>query len=318
MELNYKKILNWLLITVGVVAGAYFTFMISLYFIPFIVAFIISTLLDPIIVYFMKKLKFSRKASAIIIVTVMMSTIGVLLFFMVVKLTSELITFSYALPDFFSGVYGNVKAMIDKATEIYLGWPVEITSNISNILSSISNTLLKFANTATKGILSLVTSIPNAFLFVIVTILSIYFFSIDKDSINGFFRNKLPSSWAKRISGVRSDMFSALLGYIKSQLIMMIITFVQLLIGFAIIGVKPALLLALLLSVIDALPLVGLGTVIIPWAIYDMFTNNFNAAVSILILYVIIVIVRQIVEPRILSQQIGIHPILTLMAMGIL
>lgn len=315
MTINYKKILNLTLTTIAIIAGIYLIFRLSLFFIPFIVALVISSLLEPLILFVVKKTKLSRKASAIIVISIAMSTVSVLLFFMILKLTTELISFSYTLPDFFSKTYINISSIIHKAAELYFGLPVEITSNINNIISSISDTLLVFANNLIRGILNAISSIPNAIVFTIVTILSIYFFSIDKASISSFFKDNMPVSWTNKIRDIRNDMFSALFGYIRSQLIMMSITFTELLIGFTIVGIKPTLLLALILCVIDALPIIGLGTALIPWAIYNMFTDNFNLAISLLVIYVIAVIVRQLVEPRVLSHQIGVHPILTLMGM---
>ena len=116
---------------------------------------------------------------------------------------------------------------------------------------------------------------------------------------------------------VKGFLFDALFKYIKAQLILMSITFTELTIAFLILRLPSAFLLAMLISVVDALPILGTGTILIPWAVIQILLGNYKFAISLLIIYGICLLVRQLLEPRIVSDQIGMYPLLTLMAMYI-
>jgi sporulation integral membrane protein YtvI len=110
-------------------------------------------------------------------------------------------------------------------------------------------------------------------------------------------------------------MFSALFGYIRAQLILMSMTFIELNIGLAIAGVKHSILVAAIISLIDALPILGSGSILIPWSAFSFLMGNFELGVALLVIYVVVLVVRQFVEPKVLGQQIGLHPLITLVAM---
>lgn len=129
-----------------------------------------------------------------------------------------------------------------------------------------------------------------------------------------------PSTWMKKLRVHLNELTKTLGGYLKAQAILILISFIEVLVGlyiFKFIGlnVQYPLLAALGIGFVDALPILGSGTVIVPWAIISAFNGDINLAIALLILLVIIMVVRQVLEPRIVSGQIGIHPIFTLIAM---
>jgi len=199
--------------------------------------------------------------------------------------------------------------------DVYQWLPYEITSNIGNIISSVSNSLIKIANSIVSGAFSTVVLLPEVLVFTIVTILSTFFIASDREKIINFFKNQLPESWIKKIISIKEDMFNALFGYIRAQLILMSITFTELYIGLTIIGIRYTLLLAFLIAIIDALPVFGTGGILIPWAIYNFLTGDIKRGISLFVLYLIVLIIRQLIEPKILGHQIGVYPLLTLISM---
>ena len=141
--------------------------------------------------------------------------------------------------------------------------------------------------------------------------------SCDKDLINKFIAKQLPANWNKWLIRIKNDLLSALIGYIKAQLILMVITFIEVSIGLLIIGIDYAILLGLLISIIDVFPILGTGTVLIPWALFSFISGNYPLGFSLIILYGIVMLVRQLLEPKIVSGQIGLYPLVTLMSMYI-
>ena len=104
-------------------------------------------------------------------------------------------------------------------------------------------------------------------------------------------------------------------GYIRAQLIIMTIVFTILLIGFSILGVKTAVLFAFIIAVIDMIPILGTGTVLLPWAVISLLQSNYKLAVGLVIIYLVVLLTRQLIEPKIVGSQIGLHPLATLLAM---
>lgn len=314
-NLNTRKVIKAAAVVLAVLLGVFITFKLSFYLAPFIIAFAISTLMEPIIRFLIFKLRIRRKIAALIALLFILVTFGLILTLVIIKLISEIKSIAFILPKYLSELYNNIIVLINKGTDMYQWLPDEITSNVGAIISNVSNSLMKIVNSIVGGAFATVISLPEALIFTLVTILSTYFLSSDRDRIYNFFKAQLPASWLRKVTSIKNDMFSALFGYIRAQLILMSITFTELFIGFSIIHIKYPLVLAFFISIIDALPIVGTGSILIPWSIYEFLIGNFRLGVSIIILYIIVLIIRQLIEPKILGHQIGVYPLLTLMSM---
>ncbi|MEI7884161.1 MAG: sporulation integral membrane protein YtvI [Clostridia bacterium] len=312
---NKKYILKMLLFVLGIGVVLFLLFKLSLFLAPFIIAFAISLLIEPIVRFLNKKLKTPRKIASALAILCVISTVGTLLTLLIVRLSREIADISQYLPKYFTILYDEANAIGAKLTNMFLIMPPEVVKNIQGLLTGLTQGLGSFVKSLATGIVNTAISLPEAFIFVIVTIVATYFFSSDKEKIYFYIKSHLPDSWMKRASSIKLDLFSALFGYLKAQLIMMSITFVELLIGFAIIGVPYTLLLALLVSLIDALPILGTGSILIPWAIYKFITQDIRMGTSLIVLYLIVLAVRQLIEPKVLSKQIGLHPLVTLITM---
>jgi len=169
-------------------------------------------------------------------------------------------------------------------------------------------------------LLNAVTEIPTISIYVIITLLSLYFICTDKIYMIDQFEHHLPKEWVKRIWVHMKDITKALGCYLKAQAILIIVSLGISIVGlyiYKIIGlnVEYPLLIALGIAFVDALPILGSGTIMVPWAIISALNGDLHLGLAILILWGIMSAVRQIIEPRIISKQIGIHPIFTLIAM---
>ena len=150
----------------------------------------------------------------------------------------------------------------------------------------------------------------------LVTVLATYFMSSDKHKIVSFLDSQIPSDWLRNTRNVINNVFTALFGWLRAQLILMSVTFSEVLIGFLIIGIENALLLALIIALVDALPILGTGSILVPWAFIDLvFLGNTREGLSLALLWLITLFVRQLIEPKVVGHQIGIHPLFTLFGM---
>lgn len=191
-----------------------------------------------------------------------------------------------------------------------------IQESLNEFLGNLSNYLKAFL---TKTI-DFVTSIPTIGIYVVVTLISLYFICTDKIYMLDQLEHHLPQLWVKKIGIHLRELIKVLGNYLKAEATLVIISFIISLIGLYIIkimglNVEYPLIVALLIGFVDALPILGSGAVMVPWAIFSAFNGDINLSIAIFVLWAIMSIVRQFIEPKIISNKIGIHPIFTLIAM---
>ena len=317
LNLDFKKIL-FLIFTVVFFIFIFFVLInISFYFIPFIVAFIISLLVEPLIKFMTTKLKLSRKLSAFICLVSIFFLLGGGLFLGITKIVTELSNLSRNIPLYSEIITKNIENITSYASDFYFSLPPKVTTSLENAFLEISNKLSNYLDFIVKKTLNTAISLPNAFIFLLVTIVSTYFFISDKDLISSKVKEILPKKIIRFITIIKTESFSATSAYIKSQLIIASITTVQLVIGFYILRMKNILTLSVLLFLLDLIPLIGVGSVLIPWGLYELVFDSSYQGIGLLLLYCSILIIRNITEPKILSTQIGFHPLIVLMRMYI-
>lgn len=313
-RISPKKIVKLLLYVLAAILGAFVLYKLSSYLAPFIIAFIISLFMEPSIRFISRKLKLKRKIAAFISLLFLLLVIGTVLALIILRLISEIEGVVVAIPNFVNDLIINLNTLFNRAVDVYEWLPDDITEHIGTILSNVSSSLISLSKSVAGGAITTAVSIPHAIVFIFTTIMATYFFASDREKIYGFIEKQLPKSWIEGLSAIKNNAFSAMFGYLKALLIIMCITFTELFVGFTIIRVKYAALLALIISIIDILPVLGTGTVLIPWGIYSLLIGNTRLGISLLILYIMVLIIRQIIEPRIVGGQIGVHPLLTLIA----
>lgn len=301
-----------------VALGVYVLFKIGGYFVPFILAFIFSALIEPLVKLIETKLHISRKIGTVFSILVVLGAIVAILALLIARLIKEIINVYNSLNLTFDNIAVFFDNLIEKANNLFLKLPVQMSDGINRAIDNLSNnleSLLKPVVDLATGTIQFAFSLPQVLIFIIVTILATYFMSSDKQRIIQFLDSQIPSDWLRNTRNVTNSIFTALIGWLKAQLILMSITFSEVLVGFLIIGIENALLLALIIALVDALPILGVGTVLLPWAVIDLLMGNTRQGLSLALLWLIIVFVRQLIEPKVVGQQIGIHPLFTLFGM---
>ncbi len=162
---------------------------------------------------------------------------------------------------------------------------------------------------------ALVSALPGIFLFWAVTVIAAIYFTVDYPVIGAFLATRCPRKLACAVKTLKTSLFSTVFLYLRAYTLIILLTFAQLYIGFLILKVPYALGLAALIALIDILPVLGTGTVLLPWAAFALATKNASLGVGLPVLYGIISVVRQVSEPKIVGKSIGIHPLAALFAM---
>lgn len=319
IDLGYwTRVLKKLLITILTIIGLYFVFKLSIFYFPFLIAFIVSIIIEPLIRLVKNHTNLTRRTSAIIVLIIVSVVIIGALSFGAITLVEEASKLLQGLNEHYNTIYNLIQNIMKSFSLEFI--PQEVQTIIDNSTTNILSNVSKWIETTMTNILNSLASLPTILTYIGVTLLSIYFICTDKFYILDQIEHHLPRTWAKRIGKHVKELIEVLGGFLKAEVILIFIAFVQVLIGLYIMkfvgfNIQYPLLIAIFIGFIDALPILGSGTVMIPWAIIAAITGDLKLGIAILVLWLIIAVVRQFIEPKIVSKQIGIHPIFTIIAM---
>ncbi len=319
--MDKKRAIRTGVVTVGVILCALFVFFLLprllIWFLPFVLAYFLAKIIEPIVRFLRNRLKISRKIGAIIGIVAAIGVLGGIITAIMGRLFGEVndiiaqsdviigkITMQYeTFRDSFAARFG----LADELERIFAG----VGTRISEFAAS-------YTVPALRGAFDVVKAVPSAIIFTVVFVLATYFMSSDRAAIRDGMHRAFSGRVMHFVEGLLQNVFSALGAYLRAQLILICITFFELTIGFLIIGgavADYALLLALIISIIDAIPILGTGTVLIPWGVYALIVGDMRLGIMLIVLYLICLAVRQLTEPRLVAHQIGLHPLLILMVM---
>ena len=236
------------------------------------------------------------------------------------KIIGEIASFAATIPDlFYTLIYPLIWDIGDWIQEI-LG-PIDMTlaQLVNEAGKSVASTLAQYATQfsgwAVKALASGAISIPGALVTTIVTIVSSFYIAADYRTVLDFLEKLIPAAHRDKVIQCVGYAKTAVLVYIKSYSIMFCITFAELWLGFVILSIPYPLGLAFGIAVFDLMPILGVGGILLPWGVIALLMGNLKIGLGILILYLVIAAVRNVLEPRIVGKQIGLHPLATLVAM---
>ena len=286
------------------------------YTLPFIFALILALLLKIPTKYLMKKFKIKNTIASLLTTTIFFTVIVILLSLIIATITSETIQLGKNIQSYFSFNKDNILNFFNNLQSYYKNLDPSIINNIeSNISNYITKTINISMNASTKifsHTLGFVSTIPYTLMVLLFTLLTTYFFTKDLSSSGKKIFDLIPHKSGDRMHSIFSESKKMLKNYLLSYLLIITITFLETLVVFLVFKVKYAVTLSLLCGVFDLLPIFGIGAIYIPLIVVFFISNNYVAALGLLISYIIITIVRQIIEPKIVSSSLGIHPVAVL------
>ncbi len=321
IDMNYwnKVIKNILILAISIFA-VFLAFKLAAFYIPFLVAFVLSLMLEPIIRFIMRKTKFTRRTSSIIVFIVAIAIIVGLLVWIITTLFSEASNLLSNLNSYIDTGYSLFQNLISKFDLSRFNIPEEVMNIIQNSGMEFLDAVTEWAKGALTKVIDFITSVPTLGMYCGISLIALYFMCVDKIYMIDQLEHHLPETWVKKIGVHLKALVKSLGGYLKAELILVVISFFISLVGLYIFyflgwNIEFPLIIALGIAFVDALPIFGSGTVMIPWAGILAFSGDIKLAIGIFALWCLMSIVRQLIEPKIVSGQIGIHPIFTLIAM---
>lgn len=283
---------------------------------PFVIGMIIAVIFRRIIDIIEKKTHIRRGFVSILVLIIFYGLLGLVITMVGFKVFTFLRDLFYSLPDLYKTT---LRPAIDKVADDLIRQFPDLSQYIEKFLDNFNETIFDFVKNISTSVVGKITGLagqlPSLIIKLIFTIVSSFFFTIDYYRITRFVVRQFKSERREMILKVKDNGIGAIGKFIKAYTAIISITFAELSLGLWILGIPNPLLFGGLIAIIDIMPILGTGAVLLPWAIIALILGNVKIGVGMFILYIIITAVRQTIEPRIVGQQIGLHPIVTLILM---
>lgn len=287
---------------------------------PFVIGFVIASIVQlPLNALHLKGRRRPRIAAIVLCIAFYGLLIWGMVFFSV-KVFGEISTFAATIPDLvYTKLYPLIWDIGDWVQEILEPIDMTLAQLVNEVGKTVASTLAKYATQFSgwlvKALATGVVSIPGALITIIVTIVSSFYIAADYRTVVDFLKRLIPSSHRDKVLQVVDYAEHAVVVYIKSYLLLLVLNAVELYVGFWILGVPYKLGLSVGIAIFDLMPILGVGGILMPWGTIALLLGNFKLGLGIWALYLIITAVRNAVEPKLVGQQIGLHPLATLVAM---
>ena len=321
---NYKRFdfkkLYFILYIVLVLIVVYLLFKLGIFLFPFTLALFFSILTQPFSRFLQKKLQFSQKIATIVSIILFLVIFLAFISLSALRLSGEIYKLSINLNKYSKDFQSLWNHTIDRVYSLlgYFpeGFDEQVKSSINGFIRMGTSKLGSFIN----SLINFITSIPTIILYICITILSTFFISLDKKKIMTFLEQQFPETWIKKVYNIKREMFNVLGSYIRAQIILMTICFFELLISFNLLSflkfnLPYPLIFSIIICIIDALPILGAGAVLLPWSLISFATGDIKLGLALLGIYFLVLSVRQMLEPKLISQNLGVHPLVTLISM---
>lgn len=287
---------------------------------PFAVAFVIAYILKGPIRFLREHVKLPERLAAVLVVILFYAAAGTLFSIVGIKLVSVFVKLIGMLPTmytthvqpFFMDILGNIEQIFAEMDPSLVGTLTEIgTRMILSVGELVSTTSVRVMAVATD----VATTVPAIFIKFVLMLISTFFIAADYDRLRGFCMRQMSDRANEVFYQIKEYVAGTLWVCIYSYILIMSITFVELSIGLMLLDMNHPVFVAFLIAIFDVLPVLGTGGIMIPWAILTAVRGDYRLALCLLALYVVITVIRNIIEPKIVGSQLGLHPVVTLCSM---
>jgi sporulation integral membrane protein YtvI len=311
-KIPYISISNRLLY---IAVFAFLIYSIFPYLTPFLLALIVAVLFEPIVLILINKCKLKRSFSVTIVYSLFLISFLSLLTLGFTKIIFEIITLSRELPVYLIGLQEEILALINQGQLIYEGLPPEVIANVHSVIFTAIDTVNGLLKQTLSILLGLASALPKLLILLVVVLVSIFLMSFHLPKLKKQFLSFFGPSAQQKMTMVLDDLNAAVIGFVRAQVILSFFTYIITFMGLILLDIKYALSIALVIVVVDILPVLGTGAVIVPWVSYLFYQGSNETAIGLVILYLVIVVFRRIAEPKVLGDNIGISALATIMSM---
>ncbi len=310
---NIKLIVN-LLISLAILLLAIFALpRLVVFFMPFIIGWLISCIANPLVLFLEHRIRIKRKIGTVLVIVGSIAAVICVGYFVILVLFRQIYGFIADMPEMWSEVLEDLERFANTANQYVGNVSPKLTEMLNNLGNVIGDAISEIPGSIDFGGMgSMVGSIANVIIAIIMCVLSAYFFIADREWCNKFFERHIPHTIRKKYDVFYMSIRQAVGGYFKAQLRIEIWIYILLLFGLTILKVRYSFIIALLIAVLDFLPVFGSGTVLMPWAVVSLLGGNYVKAAGFVVIWGISQLVRQFIQPKIMGDSIGMEPIPTL------
>lgn len=314
---EFPEIFGFIGFVLGGIFLIYFTNNFIGIFAPFIIAYVITLITRPLMLGMVKKLKIPKAIASIFCLLLVIGIGGLIIWFFIAQVVNGITYIIDLLGNNFTAA--NIVSIVENLDVQLQKWGE--TFNVELDIVTVSNEIYSMAKSLIASLsnlsIEIVVGIPSFVISFVIGCLAGFYMLFDYDKIFGFFEKQFSKKTARIVKIFNTNVLFSIFKMMMSYVVLSVVCFVEIVVGFYIMGVKDAWFLAFLIAVFDVLPILGSGGILVPWSIIGFLTGNPVIGFGMLILWGVIVVVRQILEPRVVGSQIGLHPLITVMALFI-
>ena len=286
------------------------------YFMPFVIGWILSVIAGPLVTFLEKKLKIMKRlGSAITIILVLALCIG-LIYLIISQIWEEISVLIRNFPSMYHDLERGLSQIGTQGNTLFERFPEQIQNSWATLMNNLDDTASSLIGRIGEPTIEVAGNvakrIPSVLIGTIVAFVSAYFFIADKENLGEWVKKVVPNSITSRLLLVGENLKYAMGGYFKAQFKIMGVVFAILLVGFTLMQIRFSILLAIAIAFLDFLPFFGTGTALIPWAIYKFLVGDYKMVAALVILYGVTQLVRQLIQPKLVGDSMGLNPLYTL------
>ncbi len=286
------------------------------YFMPFVIGWILSVIAGPLVTFLEKKLKIMKRlGSAITIILVLALCIG-LIYLIISQIWEEISVLIRNFPSMYHDLERGLSQIGTQGNTLFERFPEQIQNSWATLMNNLDDTASSLIGRIGEPTIEVAGNvakrIPSVLIGTIVAFVSAYFFIADKENLGEWVKKVVPKSITSRLLLVGENLKYAMGGYFKAQFKIMGVVFAILLVGFTLMQIRFSILLAIVIAFLDFLPFFGTGTALIPWAIYKFLVGDYKMVAALVILYGVTQLVRQLIQPKLVGDSMGLNPLYTL------
>lgn len=289
---------------------------IIIWFMPFVTGWIIALIASPLVHFFEKRLKIRRKAGTAFVIISVIALVILAGYLIGAQLVEQIAEFIGDVPKLWEAAQEDFAQIGEKLSVALKYLPSELQLTINSITGNVQEyfggIMESISEPTITALGNFVGSLPNIVISVIMSLLFAYFYVADKGYLSGLLEKAIPDSVLVRLQMIKRGLTKAVGGYFKAQLKIEVWMYLLLGIGFFILQVKYAFLIAIGVAILDLLPFFGTGTVLIPWAIIKFLSADYKMVIGLLIIWGVGQLARQLIQPKIVGDSVGLAPIPTI------
>lgn len=315
-EIYCKAIVNLLIFVITVLCVLFLLPYLLRFFMPFVIGAVIAWISGPLVRFFERKLKVRRKMGTAMVIITVISLVVLLGYLLVAWIVDQAIGFLSDWPQMWEGIQRELLALGDRITQLLNYLPEDMRKTLllfeDDLSGQLGDMLSDISTPTFAAVGRFAMNLPTIIVSIVMCLLSAYFFISDREFVSVRIPKYLPKGLAEKWRLILSSIKRSVGGYFKAQLKIECWVYLLMVVGFIILDLDYAFFIAFGIALLDFFPIFGTGTVLIPWAIIKFVNADYFAFAGLLIIWGVGQLVRQIIQPKIMGDTIGVHPIPTL------